>query len=357
LADSRYVKLERKTPFIECLKSFLRYHKGGAFEVAKFRFTERLFWQRTLLVIILLILTLSAACGGGASTLPEGENVLIFSFDTWSGSYLPIYVLKSIFEDNLGYRVGIVELSVPDSYEQVALGGVHIYTDGWFPTQDSTFDKYPNLVKLGQSYGGRVKDAYEGWLVPTNFAIGNSLTHVEDLRRPGIASALDTDGNGKGNLVGAPKTWLASKRNDEILADFGLAGLYEQESGSEKELMEAIEKKLRQGKPTLFYLCLPNSYPTKVPLSANLTWLKGTEQRLPLSFVRAVVRSDFIVNHTKAAKILSQYKIPGSDISWSMEQIAQKGKSGESPKFLTELAQGWIESNLEEVNKWLEGIR
>lgn len=318
--------------------------------------TKGMFLVGTLL---LGFLTLIASCGESppeSGKAPAQTGKLTLAYDTWTGTYLPIYVLKTIFEDKLGYTVKIVELSVPDAYEQVARGGVHIYTDGWFPSQDSTYYKYPNLVKLGQCYGGKAKDAYEGWLVPTNFAREYGITNVRDLGKGEVARALDADGDGKGNLIGAPKTWLASKRNDEILANYGLVRLYEQDHGTERELMEAIGQRLSQGKPTLFYLVLPNAFPTKVPVSTNLTWLKGSEQSLPLSFVRAVVRSDFIVYHPEAAKILSRYRIPGADISWSMEQIAQEGRGGESPRFLRQLAQTWIDRNRQEVNKWLEGI-
>jgi len=283
----------------------------------------------------------------------RSENTLVFAYDTWTGTFLPIYILKAIFEDKLGYDVEIIELSVPDAYEQVALGRVDIYANGWFPSQDATYDKYHNLFKLGQCYGGKAKDAYEGWLVPADFARQYRLTHVADLYDQEVARALDTDGDGRGNLIGAPETWLASERNDEIMVDYGLAHLYGQEHSSEKELMERIEQRLSQGSPTLFYLCLPNAFPSKVPVSARLIRLKGTEQHLPLSFVRAVVRSDFIINHPEAAQILDRYRIPGADISQSMEEIAQKG---ESSKLLTDLAHSWIDDHGKEVDSWLEGI-
>ena len=47
-----------------------------------------------------------------------------------------------------------------------------------------------------------------------------------DLYDQEVARALDTDGDGKGNLIGAPETWLASERNDEIMVDYELVQLY-----------------------------------------------------------------------------------------------------------------------------------
>jgi len=273
----------------------------------------------------------------------EGGKLILAS-DGWSGTDLPNYVLKSIFEDELGYSVEITDpLSVEEAYEEVDSGMVHVYADGWFPVQDHFVDRYPDLLKLGQTYGGKARDAYEGWLVPSDFAQQYSLTHVKDLEDQQVVQALN------GTLIGAPEAWNASKCNDGILEDYGLTALYHQEHGSEGDLMQRVAARIDQGQPTLFYLCLPYAYPTVVPVD-NMTWLEGTAERLPLSFVRSVVRSDFIVNHPGAAEVLSRYSIPGEDISWAMEQIAQKGKSP------TEVAKTWIENHREEVNAWLEGI-
>ena len=182
-----------------------------------------------------------------------------------------------------------------------------------------------------------------------------NLTHVRDLKDREVARALDTDGNGKGNLIGAPSDYVAAKRIPELLQDYGLTDLYEIEGQeSNAGFLTSVEDRFRQSKPAFFYMYQPVAFPGDVPVMDRSVWLEGTEAYLPLAFNRTSVRSDFIVNHPKAASILSEYKISGADISQAMGLIAKKG---DSSKFLTELARDWINSHRAEVDSWLAAAR
>jgi len=285
----------------------------------------------------------------------ERPNTLVLAYDGWTGTYLPTYVLKAIFEDELGYTVQIVDqATIPAAFESVASGQTDIFTSAWFPARDSSFEEYTNLVKLGQVYGGKAKDAFEGWMVPAEFSERFNVTHVGDLNNREVARALDTDGDGKGNLIGCPPDWTCAKRNPEILQDYELTELYEIDAqGSEQELLRTIETRFRQGQPALFYMHQPVVFPGDVPVMDRSIWLEGTEAYLPLAFDRTITRSDFIVNHPEAARVLNEYKISGVDIGWAMGEIAKKGAS---PEFVTQLAQVWINGHRAEVDSWLEGI-
>ena len=51
----------------------------------------------------LVLLVVAAGCGGGATaTAPvDPANTLILAYDGWTGTYLPAYVLKAVFEEEL----------------------------------------------------------------------------------------------------------------------------------------------------------------------------------------------------------------------------------------------------------------
>lgn len=326
----------------------------------------KLKWTKKIFLLGVLLLGLIALIVGcGEKSPEEGESPLksakkpvrkadiVFAYDGWSGTYLPTYVLKVIFEENLGYNVEVADLkTIPAAFEAVASGRADIFTSAWFPARDVTFDKYPNLVKAGLVYGGKAKDAYEGWMVSQDLAKRYNLTDVGDLRDRGVAEALDIDGNGKGNLIGCPETWICAKRHPEILADYGLAGLYEIEKvDSEKDLLETIQKRFSQNKPALFYMYLPVAFPGDTPITEQAVWLKGTEPYLRVAFDRTIIRGDLIASHPDAAKVLSEYNIPGADIGQAMKQIADKGANS---KLLTQLARDWIENHRAEVDSWLK---
>ena len=66
----------------------------------------------------------------------------------------------------MGYDVRVTDqTTIPAAFESVSVGRTDMFTSAWFPARDSTLDKYPNLVKLGQVYGGKDRDAFEGWMV------------------------------------------------------------------------------------------------------------------------------------------------------------------------------------------------
>ena len=133
-----------------------------------------------LFILSLLILTLLAACGGAgnqdfASARTDPETTLILAYDGWTGTYLSSYVLKAIFEDELGYQAKVAkQQDIPAAFESVSSGRTDIFTSAWFPARDSTLDKHPNLVRLGVVYGGKNKDAFEGWMVSGGLASSTS---------------------------------------------------------------------------------------------------------------------------------------------------------------------------------------
>jgi Ca-activated chloride channel homolog len=318
------------------------------------------FWLTGVLLLGLVLGLGSCGKDDAAKTANQQSQAskadITFAYDGWSGSYLPMYVLKHVIEEELGKTVAIVDATtVPGAFEWVSAGQADIYVSGWFPIRDATFAKFPNLVKLGHIYGGKAKDAYDGWMVTNEIARQYGLTHVNDLRNKQVAQALDTDGDGKGNLIGSPKDWGAAPRLPEILSDYGLSGLYEiDEQESEKQMINTIEKHLKDGKQLLFWMIQPVAFPGDIVITDRAVWLEGTEPYLPLSFNRAIARNDIVVNHPDVARLLNRCSIPGTDISQAMSQIARKG---ESAKFISGLASDWIEKHQPQVDAWAAGLR
>ena len=135
----------------------------------------------------------------------DNPNAIVLTYDGWSGTYLPMHVLKVLLEERLDYDVRIYEADdIPDAFAAVGDGRSDVFTSAWFPIRDFTFSKHPNLVKLGTVYGGSTRDAFEGIMVNRALAQQHEIRHLRDLARPEVVRLLDSNGDGRGESLGCP---------------------------------------------------------------------------------------------------------------------------------------------------------
>ena len=283
----------------------------------------------------------------------DANTVTLVSSDTWwDGIYLPTYVMKSILEDEYGYTVNVVNAdSVPQFLDLVSSGVADIFMSGWFPTNDFTFERYNNLIRVGAAYGGAERDAYEGWMATNELARQYDIERLADLLDPAIAAQLDYDNNGRGNILGCVETWACSQRHFEILEDYGLGSQYEVDVyGSEQAMLAELERRFANDQPAVFYYLQPVAFPEEGNIDDFAVWLEGTEPYLPLAFNRGVTRSDFVASHPDIVHIMQNFDMPGSDVSASMARVADEGNMD---NVLEALADDWIAQNRAQVDSWL----
>jgi Ca-activated chloride channel homolog len=310
---------------------------------------------------VLMLLAVLAACGasndpaGPSSpaqpTTRDANTIVLVSSDTWwDGIYLPTYVTKAILENEMGYTVEIVNgASVPAFFELVDSGAADVFMSAWFPTNDFSFSRHPNLVRIGQVYGGGQRDAFEGWMATDNFAQQYDITTLTDLFKPAVIDALDTDGDGRGELIGCPQAWACSQRHAEILNDYGLDASYDMTTiPDETTMLNTIDQRVNS--PAVFYMYQPVAYPEQGTVDDIGTWLQGTEPYLPLAFNRGVTRTDFVASHPDVVHLMQNVQIPGSAVGETMGRVLAEGRS---PATLDAIANEWITANRAEVETWL----
>lgn len=325
--------------------------------------------QSSLLLLVFCVI--AAACqetstttpsNAGAPTtvptpVPRDANSLVLVTDNhWDGNFMPTYVLKILLEEEMGYDVEVIQRgSIPETMQAVALGHADAFPGGWFPTHDFNFDKHPNLVHLGQIYGGRDLDAFEGWMVTSDLSLQYDITSVEDLLDTNVAQALDSDGDGRGEIIGCPDFWACAARNQQIMDDYGLSTFYDlRVPSSEPEMLDLIDNREANGQASIFYLYVPIAYPEDGSLSERAFWLEGTQSYLPLAVSRVVSRTDFVASHPDVTHLLDTFSIPGVDVSEGMVKIAREGRT---PEVVTEWAREWIAENRDTVDGWLPDNR
>jgi len=313
------------------------------------------------MILLVLVIALTAACGGNGGSPADqpppqsdrdAQTIVLVSSDTWwDGIYLPTYVTKTILEE-MGYTVQVVNGgSVPEFFELVDSGSADVFMSGWFPTNDFTFDQYPNLARVGYVYGGRDRDAFEGWMATNDFARQHNVESIEDLFKPDVIAALDNDDDGKGELIGCPEAWACSQRHAEIMKDYGLEASYDMEPiADEDAMLSLVDSRTRANEPAVFYMYQPVAYPEEGTLEERGVWLAGTEPYLPLAFNRGVVRSEFVASHPDIVHLINNVRIPGADVGASMRRVANEGRSSE---LLNQIGSEWVAENRALVESWL----
>lgn len=324
---------------------------------------------RLLAALLLMIAGLLLSACGGSSVVSTGGNaeteveqasrnrdaqtIVLVSSDTWwDGIYLPTYVMKAILETQMGYTVEVVNGdSVPQFFELVNTGNADVFISAWFPTNDFTFEQYPNLVRVGQVYGGADRDAFEGWMATNDFARQYDIDSIEDLFKPDVIAALDSDGDGRGELLGCPEAWACSQRHAEILADYGLDTAYDMDPIPDEETMLAqVDQRTNANDPAVFYMYQPVAYPAEGTLDDRAMWLAGTEPYLPLAFNRGVTRSEFVASHPDVVHLMQNIQVSGADVGAAMRRVANEGRSAQ---LLNEIGQEWVTANEALVQSWL----
>lgn len=321
-----------------------------------------------LIVFVLLLLPLVlAACDGGPSAPANDETnaerepaperdaqtiTLVSSNTWWDGIHLPTYVAKAVLEDELGYTVNVINAgSVPEFFQEIASGRADLLVSGWFPTNDFSFERHPNLVRIGRIYGGEPRDAFEGWMASNAFARQYDVESLADLFDPNVVQALDDDGDGRGTLLGCPEAWACSERHVSIMEDYGLSNAYELVTfDSEEAMLNTLNRRLSNNQPSVFYMYTPATFPETGALDDVGVWLTGTEPYLPLAFNRGVMRSEMIASHPDVAHVVKQMRIPGAAVGEAMRRIANEGNN---PATLESIADEWIQAHQAEVQSWL----
>jgi len=322
--------------------------------------------------VVPLVLAVALAAGLGmaadpaaAQRLPGTGKTLTFSFTNWTGDWLPTMVSKVLVEDYLGYRVEIVDLTVPVTYAMIAAGEVDVFADAFFPNQNALLRGYQRDLEV---ISWHYTDTVRGWVVPTWFAQEYGIETIQDLNDPQIAKLLDRDGDGYGDLYGCEVGWTCYDQLEFKLQEYGLNRLYRQIDASEQMVNFAVQGALQSGQPVLFYGWTPDWLFAVYPYPDVVTILKDAvgawpddevpnQYGFPPGRAGILVHRDFQRRHPEAYRLLSQVSVPLEAVNESVYRQVVLGET--SDRDLERHAREWIEANRQTVDGWLKaaGLR
>ena len=149
--------------------------------------------------------------------------------------------------------------SASTAWSALAEGELDIYTDVWYPNQESYADEFvPHQVEIAGDLALRSTGIYagadQGWIVPEWTRYRYDIDSLDDIAalEPGdvLFDALDRDGDGLIDLIGGEVGWAAVKLNDERMDhynenhDLDMRQLVTSRPGGHDEMLAAIRSRL-----------------------------------------------------------------------------------------------------------------
>ena len=140
----------------------------------------------------------------------------------WTGATAIANLLAAVVTDKMGGEAELVPGNNTAIYGAIdrSKGEIEVHPDIWLPNQQAyTNDLVPKgTLKLSSKpYEGN-----QGYCVSQKFAKKFNITAIEDLGRPEVVKAMDSDGNGKGEFWIGADGWASANVNQVKLRDYGL---------------------------------------------------------------------------------------------------------------------------------------
>ena len=212
------------------------------------------------------------------------------------------------------------------------------------------------------SYAGN-----QGYCVSKQFAAEYNITDIADLGRPEVAAAMDSDGNGKGEMwIGAPG-WASANVNEVKVRDYGLLDFIEPIRAEEAVKTARVKDSIAKGEGYAFYCYEPHAIwymfdvvmltePTHDPEKYKMVQPSDSANWYDDSYVASkdalkqvqIAYSGSLADRSPAiAEFFANFSLKADDVSSFAYEISGKGRDP------AEVAKEWIEANPERVDAWL----
>ena len=178
----------------------------------------------------------------------------------WTGATAIANLLAAVVIDKMGGEAELVPGNNTAIYGAIdrSKGEIEVHPDIWLPNQQAyTNDLVPKgTLKLSSKpYEGN-----QGYCVSQQFAKKMNITAIEDLGRPEVVKAMDSDGNGKGEFWIGADGWASANVNQVKLRDYGLydAGI-EPIRAAEAVKNARVLDSIKKGEGYAFYCYKPHA--------------------------------------------------------------------------------------------------
>ena len=329
----------------------------------------------------------------GAGPLDRGE--LSMCRANWASGYVQAEIVRQVLQ-SAGYGVSdpsAMELGPATAYMTMASGECDFWANSWYPNHYSWYEnELPDgslVSEHVEAVDGLFQDSgVQGWLITKSWADAEGIVSMDQINdTPALYEALDTDGDGVGEILGCPEDWTCDDTQEQMIAFAGWDNLVQTKAGYDALFAEFVNR-VRAGDPGVMYTWTPSSYVVEMVPGVDVYWLSIEEDSVlddsnPLGMsggesqsqgdgfrdapadtctqpcqlgweaadIQVSARSDVLAGDPYLHNLLVQIRPSILDIS--ILQVEQTNGDG-SEAHVQELAAGWMADNADIVAGWRE---
>ncbi|MDE0308320.1 MAG: hypothetical protein OXI60_00605 [Acidiferrobacterales bacterium] len=302
-----------------------------------------------------------------ATPVLASESVKI-GVPSWTGAQAIAHLLASVVEMRIGGEAELVPGNNATIFQAMdqGKGDIDVHPDVWLPNQESFTKKYVDgagTVTLSSNpYEGN-----QGFCVSKDFGAKFSITDIADLSRPDVAGAMDSDGNGRGEMwIGAPG-WASANVNEVKVRDYGLLDFIEPIRAEESVKTARVKDSIAKGEGYAFYCYKPHaiwymfdvemlSEPTYDPEkyvmvqpSDSADWYENSmvATKDALKNVQIAWSNSLADRSPAIVEFFERFALTADDVSNFAFEISGKGREA------GEVAREWVTNNPDRIDAWL----
>ncbi|MEM7250836.1 MAG: glycine betaine ABC transporter substrate-binding protein [Pseudomonadota bacterium] len=287
---------------------------------------------------------------------------------SWTGAQAVANLLKVVVEERIGGQAELVPGNNATIFQAMdqGKGDIDVHPDVWLPNQESFTKKYVD----GAGTVALSKNAYEGnqgYCVSKDFAAKMKISDIADLGRPDVAAAMDSDGNGKGEMwIGAPG-WASANVNEVKVRDYGLLPFIDPIRAEESVKTARVKDSIAKKEGYAFYCYKPHavwymfdvtmlSEPTYDPAKYNMVqpsdspnWYKESKvmTKDALKSVQIAYSKSLKGRSPAIYEFFERFGLNSDDVSGFAFEIAGNGRDP------ADVAREWVKKNSDRVDAWL----
>ena len=216
--------------------------------------------------------------------LPGDGVSLTMCRANWASGYIQAEIVRQILQQ-AGFEVSdpsVIELGPSNAYTAMAEGSCDFWTNSWYPGH---FSWYENELSDGSLVGDHVEavpglfqdSGVQGFLVTKTWAEDNNISTIDQINRDeSLWSQFDSDGNGKGEILGCPESWTCDDIIESQIAWGNGTEPWDNMEETKAEydaLFAEMVNRVNAGEPGILYTWSPASYLTVLVPGDNVLWL------------------------------------------------------------------------------------